>query len=87
MTTQAQTAYRRALSLDAALAALAAGPCTVLAGGTDLYAGAPPASLRPAVACCVNSAGSACVPRAARKAAALEASDDATAGHSAVTKS
>ncbi|MBK8763914.1 MAG: FAD binding domain-containing protein [Burkholderiaceae bacterium] len=41
MTTQAQTAFRRALSLDAALAALAAGPCTVLAGGTDLYAGSP----------------------------------------------
>lgn len=41
MTTQAQTAYRRALSLDTALAALAAGPCTVLAGGTDLYAGSP----------------------------------------------
>ena len=41
MTTQAQGAYRRALSLDMALAMLAAGPCTVLAGGTDLYAGAP----------------------------------------------
>ncbi|MBP8309559.1 MAG: FAD binding domain-containing protein [Burkholderiaceae bacterium] len=44
MTTQAHGAYRRAHSLDMALATLAEGPCTVLAGGTDLYAGAPPAS-------------------------------------------
>mgnify|MGYP003731592931 CR=1 FL=1 len=41
MTTQPQGAYRRAVSLDTALATLAEQPCTVLAGGTDLYAGSP----------------------------------------------